>query len=120
MKCAADSSNLSFSFEKNRLVEKYFGGLKKINKQSVQECFISKFWENDEDCVKITVLFFIELFLFSSPTDKLVSRKIFDIVESNLYNEYQWGEDVFDMTFKCLKGRLTKKKRNFMMVFLLA
>ena len=32
LKCAGDSSNLSFSFEKNRLVEKYFGGLKKINK----------------------------------------------------------------------------------------
>ena len=111
LKCAGDSSNLSFSFEKNRLVEKYFGGLKKINKQSVQECFISKFWENDEDCVKITVLFFIELFLFSSPTDKLVSRKIFDIVESNLYNEYHWGKDVFDMTFEYLKGRLTNKEK---------
>ena len=92
------------------MVEKYFCRLKKIYKQYVQECFFSKHRENDEDCVKITVLFFIELFLFSSPTDKLVSRKTFDIMESNLYNEYQWGKDIFDMTFKCLKGRLTNKE----------
>ena len=92
-------------------LRKFFWWFEKINKQSVQECFFSKHWENDEDCVKIAVLFFIELFLFSSPTDKLVSRKIFNIVESNLYNEYLWGKDVFDMSFECLKGRLTNKEK---------
>ena len=72
LNCVVDGRNLGTYSEKNNLLDKYFGGLKKINKQSVQECFFAKRWDNDEDCIKIVVLYFIEMFLFSSPIDKMV------------------------------------------------
>ena len=59
--------------KENSLINKYFGGIKKINKQSVQKYFVSKRWDCDVDCLKITLVYFIELFLFSSPLDRLVS-----------------------------------------------
>ena len=117
LRCVGNSMLSSVLLEENRLITKYFGGLKKINKQSVHECLLSKRWDNDEDCVKIALIYFIEVFLMSSPMEKMVSRRTFDLVESGFYNEYHWGKDVFHLTMEYMKGNLfsseNKKKSDW-------
>ena len=57
LNCVGDSSVFNVFIEKNRLMKTYFGGLRKINKQSIQKYFLSKHWENDDDCIKLIVFF---------------------------------------------------------------
>ena len=119
LNCVGDCAAFTVGVEENRLLRTYFGGLNKVNKQSVHECFLSKRWESDEGCLKLTVIFFIEVFLLSTGLGKMVSRKTFDVVESGLFNDYPWGKDVFYHTLDFLKGKVgSKGKRNLMVRFI--
>ena len=109
LNCSRDYRNIFY--EENRLIDRYFSGLKKINKQYVQEYFISKHWDYDVNYLKIAVIYFIELFLFSSPLNRLVSKRTFDIVESSFYNKYRYSRDVYDVTFESLKGKIIGKEK---------
>ena len=109
LNCMGNVGASSVFIDENRLMSTYFPGSSKVNKQSVQECFLSKRWENDEDCIKLAVIFFVEVFLLSSGLGKTVSKRTFDIVESGTFNEYPWGKDVFYLTLDFMKGIVENK-----------
>ena len=88
LRCVGHSTLSTIFLEENRLITKYFGGLKKINKQYVHECLLFKHWDNDKNYVKIALIYFIKVFLMRSSMEKMVSRRTFDLVESDFYNKY--------------------------------
>ena len=64
LKCACDSNNLSFSFEKNRLVEKYFGGLKKINNNLFRSVSFQSIGKMMRTVLKLQCCFLLNYFCF--------------------------------------------------------
>ena len=71
---------------KNTLVDKYFDGSSKVKKNAIEDCFLSQKANYDEDIVKLVVLYFFSLFLFSSPKNKFINKDYLDITDDDLYN----------------------------------
>ena len=111
LNCVPDFRNTGVYLKENEIVQKYFSSVSKINKQSIQECFFAKRWENDEDCLKIAVLYFLEMFLFSDQKNQIVSKQNLDLVASGSFQTYAWGKDVFDFTLDSLKRRFVDKRK---------
>lgn len=112
LKCVDDFDRSSIAnYEKNSLIENYFGDTAKVKKEALEECFFSGKFECDEDAVKIAMLYFLTMFLFTSPKDKFVIKKYLDIVDAGLYNEYCWGSDLFSLTLESVKGKLLRVRK---------
>ena len=58
---------------------------------------------NDEDVVKLCVLFLIEKFIMTTRYEKL-TKKDFVLVDPGLYKQYPWGLVSFRALFNCIKG----------------
>ncbi|XP_050209875.1 uncharacterized protein LOC126660423 [Mercurialis annua] len=110
LRCYGDSDSGKYSSFQSDWKEKYFSGLKKVNKKSVEECFLLKRWDCNEDAVKLAILYFIELFLYNNRSKKLVGNGTFYLVDSGLFEEFAWGKDLFDCTVEYLKSRLKSQK----------
>ena len=65
--------------------------------------FFAKRWENDENWLKIVVLYFLEMFLFSDQKNQIVSKHNLDLVTSGSFKTSAWEKDVFDFTLDSLK-----------------
>ncbi|XP_018627940.1 uncharacterized protein [Nicotiana tomentosiformis] len=77
LNCIGDPEDFQFNTKvPNRIVETYFGGAKYVKKKDLLTCFDDKNWghDNDGDAIKIVVLYFIHIFIFSS--EKKISECI--------------------------------------------
>ncbi|XP_050233466.1 uncharacterized protein LOC126681955 [Mercurialis annua] len=110
LNCTGESDKGKYSDLHSDLKAKYFTGLNKISKKSVEECFLLKRWDSDENAVKLAVLYFIELFLYNNKSERLVLNATFYLVDSGLFEQFAWGKDLFDCTIEFLKNRFKAMK----------
>lgn len=61
-------------------------------------------------CSEDVVMYFINIFLFSSLPDSPVSVGHFKLVESGEFENYPWGKLVFNKTYTSLKKAFRGKK----------
>ncbi|XP_055961020.1 uncharacterized protein LOC126672634 [Mercurialis annua] len=70
-------------------------------------------WSSPEDGVKIAILYFLDVFLFSSQNVKRVSIVNLNIIESSECNEFPWGLDCSNCGIDDLKDKLKGKSKQF-------
>ncbi|XP_070007277.1 uncharacterized protein [Nicotiana sylvestris] len=100
----------------NRLVETYFGGAKTVKKTDLVKCFNDNNWgfDNDEDVVKIVVLYFMHTFILSSEKNcTIIPRKHFDLVEGGRYCDYPWGKEAFTALLKFISRKMDSQKKYY-------
>ncbi|XP_075092526.1 uncharacterized protein LOC142172749 [Nicotiana tabacum] len=117
LKCVGNDEDFEFS-EKfpNRLIETYFGGANLVKKEQLMKCFADKNWgpDNDGDALKISLLYFIHTFIFSSENNSTpIPRLHFDLVESRRYSEYHWGLKAFEMLTKSISMKMDAEKKYY-------
>ncbi|OIT40068.1 hypothetical protein A4A49_65898, partial [Nicotiana attenuata] len=117
LKCVGNDADFEFS-EKvpNRLIETYFGGANLVKKKHLMKCFAEKSWgpDNDVDALKISLLYFIHTFIFSSEKNSTtIPRLHFDLVESGRYSEYHWGLKAFEMLTKSISKKMDAVKKYY-------
>ncbi|XP_070013615.1 uncharacterized protein [Nicotiana sylvestris] len=117
LKCVGNDDDFEFS-EKvpNWLIEIYFGGANLVKKKHLMKCFADKNWgpDNDGDALKISLLYFIHTFHFSSEKNSTtIPRLHFDLVESGCYSEYHWGLKVFETLTKWINKKMDAKKKYY-------
>ncbi|CAH9094398.1 unnamed protein product [Cuscuta epithymum] len=107
LKCSGefDTSTIPSS-DSNSLIKKYFNSCSKVTREDIETCFLGQKADCDEDTVKIGILYVLGLFFFTSSKDKVISETYLAIVDSGLWDSYDWGKDLFDVTLQNLKGRL--------------
>ncbi|XP_075112659.1 uncharacterized protein LOC142182318 [Nicotiana tabacum] len=106
LKCKGGTSIESIA--ENRLISKYFGTAS-VTFAQLADCFKKKKWERDDDALKITVLYFVNSFLFSQLKTKAISRSYIDLVESGDFNNYPWGIDVYKATIDSCSNKFQDK-----------
>ncbi|OIT19007.1 hypothetical protein A4A49_59405, partial [Nicotiana attenuata] len=117
LKCVGNDADFEFS-EKvpNRLIETYFGGANLVKKKYLMKYFAEKNWgpDNDVDALKISLLYFIHTFIFSSEKNSTtIPRLHFDLVESGRYSEYHWVLKAFEMLTKSISKKMDVVKKYY-------
>ncbi|XP_075076558.1 uncharacterized protein LOC142163197 [Nicotiana tabacum] len=120
LKCVGNDADFNFS-EKvpNWLIETYFGGANLVKKKHLMKCFADKNWgpDNDGDSLKITLLYFIHTFIFSSDKNNTtIPRLHFDLVESGCYSEYHWGLKAYETMTKSISKKMDAQKKYYRII----
>nr|XP_033512397.1 uncharacterized protein LOC108945396 [Nicotiana tomentosiformis] len=117
LNCVGDPEDFQFNTKvPNWIVETYFGSAKNVKKKDLLTCFDDKNLghDNDGDAIKITVLYFIHTFIFSSEKNSTTIPKLyFDLVESGRYSDYPWGIDVFQYLIKSISKKMNSQKKYY-------
>ncbi|XP_055960146.1 adoMet-dependent rRNA methyltransferase SPB1-like [Mercurialis annua] len=71
-------NTVSSDFRKN-----CFGNVKKVSKKFLEDSFVSKRWNNEEEAFQMAVLYFIENFLYNNKDESNVRDKNFDLRKSS-------------------------------------
>ena len=77
----------------------------------MKNVFFSRKFDCDEDAVKIAVLYFVMMYLLTSPKDKFVIKEYLDIMDGGQFNEYCWGRDIFFFTVESMKGNMLRVQK---------
>ncbi|XP_060210483.1 uncharacterized protein LOC132637411 [Lycium barbarum] len=113
LNCVSDATKFVYDkTEKNRLMDDYLGGTSDhIKRGQLIEYFNNTDWEDKgEDAVKMTILYFINTFVFcGEPVRSNIPRIHFDVVEDGRYVDYPWGKE----SFKELVTSISQKYANF-------
>ncbi|XP_075076504.1 uncharacterized protein LOC142163148 [Nicotiana tabacum] len=117
LKCVGKDEDFEFSeTPPNRLIATYFGSANIVKKKYLRQCFNDKAWgpDNDEDALKISLLYFIHTFIFSSEKNSAtIPRLDFDLVESGRYSEYHWGIKAFELLINSISKKMDALKKYY-------
>ncbi|PHU20056.1 hypothetical protein BC332_11207 [Capsicum chinense] len=110
LNCVASKDDFVFDTSVlNRLLRKYFGGEEEPYKATLFQAFEDQVWsQNDDDALKIVILYFINRFVMSGKMHTIrVPRFHFDVVEQGRHIDYCWGKQVFEELAKIISRKLT-------------
>ncbi|PHU29925.1 hypothetical protein BC332_02018 [Capsicum chinense] len=102
--------------EPNRIVSQYFGGQKTVKKLVLIKCFENREWGegNNDDAIKIVILYFINTFIFSGEKHCVSVPKIhFHLVENDKYKDYPWGKKAFNDLVKSISKKMDAQKQYY-------
>ncbi|KAF3685386.1 hypothetical protein FXO37_00702 [Capsicum annuum] len=86
------------------LMTKYFSVAKNgIFKKKIVERYKMRNFDNDQDALQMTILFFIHTFLLSETDDATVSFIEFNVAEDGRYEQYPWGKIAFNKLMNSLR-----------------
>ncbi|KAL0534398.1 hypothetical protein IC582_028689 [Cucumis melo] len=105
-----DSKEESIQLVRNsRLLEKFFKNKEFIHVSDLEDIFL-EYEGNDDDIVKLALVYFIELSLLGKDRQTKVDIGFFKIADDwNTFNNYDWGGIVFGRTLSALKRALDKQ-----------
>ena len=114
LKCGPVSDFVSDPYVPNRLIAENFGDFNKVSKSDFYYKFkLQNFWEED-DKLKIGILYFISSFLTASdPSKTTVPKLYFDLVESGQYATFPWANECFNLTLKACNKKFKKNSSSF-------
>ncbi|KAK4356411.1 hypothetical protein RND71_025382 [Anisodus tanguticus] len=93
----------------NRLKEAFFPGRNRVSMDDLISCFEQKEWQSDGDAVRISLLYFIYTFLFSTMNCRsYISNGDFHLIESGKFELFPWGKVVFTILIDSVKDKLRK------------
>ncbi|KAL0558987.1 hypothetical protein IC582_003576 [Cucumis melo] len=93
----------------SRLLEKFFKDKKCIFVSDLEDIFL-EYEGDDDDIVKLALVYFIELSLLGKDRRTKVDIDFFKIADDwNTFNNYYWGGIVFGRTLSALKRALDKQ-----------
>ncbi|KAM3266529.1 hypothetical protein P3L10_003523 [Capsicum annuum] len=113
LKYGDESDFVEDSNTRSKLIDVYFNMTNSVNKTEFIRVFkekdleTEKYLVNDEDIFNMTMLYFINTFLLSSPSNRSVISKLhFELVESGEYVKYPWGSLCFNKWRKSISHQL--------------
>ncbi|KAA0061872.1 Ulp1-like peptidase [Cucumis melo var. makuwa] len=93
----------------SRLLEKFFKDKKCIYVSDLEDIFL-EYEGDDDDIVKLALVYFIEISLLGKDRRTKVDIGFFKIADDwNTFNNYNWGRIVFGRTLSALKRSLDKQ-----------
>ncbi|KAL0553844.1 hypothetical protein IC582_007748 [Cucumis melo] len=93
----------------SRLLEKFFKDKKCIYVSDLEDIFL-EYEGDDDDIVKLALVYFIEIYLLGNDRRSKVDIGFFKIADDwNTFNNYDWGRIVFGRTLSALKRALDKQ-----------
>ena len=97
-----------------RLLDEHFNSVEDVSKSLVQSVFLNCTSSNDEDVVKLALLYLLEILLLGKESKNKVDKSHLAMVDNlELFNAYPWGKIVFDMTIKSLSTVMIDRVKKF-------
>lgn len=114
LRCVGNYDKKSCSKVDNSFVKSYFDDVSPIFRSSVKDALFAKRWKNDGDAVKMALLYFLHHFLLTSTTNTQICKGDLDILDSDKFDKFPWGKEVFITTLESLKNSPnTSSKDNY-------
>ncbi|XP_074324817.1 uncharacterized protein LOC141661716 [Apium graveolens] len=101
--CLGNYDKMRYSKVENGFVEAYYSGTYPVFKSSIKNSILGKEWKNDIDAIKMAKMYLLHHFLLTSTTDSHISKGDLDILDSDKFDYFPWGKDIFKMTLESLK-----------------
>ncbi|KAL0549624.1 hypothetical protein IC582_014110 [Cucumis melo] len=93
----------------SQLLEKFFKDMECIYVNDLEDIFL-EYEGDDDDIVKLALVYFIEISLLGKDRRTKVDIGFFKIADDwNTFNNYDWGRIVFERTLSALKRALDKQ-----------
>ncbi|XP_075108863.1 uncharacterized protein LOC142180706 [Nicotiana tabacum] len=92
----------------SKIMSSYFPNKLRGEKSYLKQIVITRSWVNDEDAVKLCILYLLEFFICPSDKDHVsfVDHFRFYLVESRQYESYPWGIKSFTQMMESVRHRL--------------
>uniref|UniRef100_A0A1S3YXF4 DUF1985 domain-containing protein n=1 Tax=Nicotiana tabacum TaxID=4097 RepID=A0A1S3YXF4_TOBAC len=98
LRCFTEVTNFGYTTKyDSKIIRSYFSNKKKVEKSYLKKIVTSRSWVNDEDAVKLCILYLIEFFLCPSDKDNLglIDHFRFYLVDSGQYANNAWGIEAY-------------------------
>ena len=90
-----------------------FNGSSKVSNKTLDATFRSASLDNDEDIVKLALLYFLEIVLLGKdPKNQIQMENIRKLDDMNAFNNFPWGRRSYDMTLRGMKKDFKKMAAN--------
>lgn len=109
LRCMGNDDLLKYQSRPIRIKDTYFRHLPDITRSKVKEVFVNMKDANDQDVVRIGVLYLITSFLFTTSYKKLVDDSLMALVDSDEMETFAWGKELYRITLSSLKSALRNK-----------
>ncbi|XP_075079933.1 uncharacterized protein LOC142165233 [Nicotiana tabacum] len=92
----------------SKIMNSYFPNKKRVEKWYLKNIVTNRSWVNDEDAVKLCILYLLEFFV--CPYDKdhvsFLDHFRFYLIESGQFESYSWGIKSFNQVMESVRHRL--------------
>ena len=86
------------------LFQKYFSSaLNSVTKNKLVQQFKMGNWENDQDALQMSILFFIHTFVLTNLDNTIISIVNFLMFQDGRYRDYPWGQLSFSNLISSLR-----------------
>ncbi|KAF3634219.1 hypothetical protein FXO37_26593 [Capsicum annuum] len=106
-----------FKYEESspsRLMKRYFSqSTNGVDKDALVERFSKANFENKEDSLQMTILYFIHTFIYSQLNASPVPFSDFKMVEDGKYQFFPWGKVSFSRLMDSLRQEFSMKKQRY-------
>ncbi|KAL2467380.1 Ubiquitin-like protease domain-containing protein [Abeliophyllum distichum] len=110
LKCTGSSDISEHVLAPISLKTRYFSDLRAVYKKDVESVFLNlPNSTNDEDVVKLGILYLLSSYLFTTTYAKQVSDSTMRLVDLDESDSFPWGKELFNTTFTYLKSALNTK-----------
>ncbi|KAH0739651.1 hypothetical protein KY290_038356 [Solanum tuberosum] len=115
LRCKGNVKDFNYPASKtSRLVQRYFPSPNyNVNKGRLVDRFMQGGWDNNDDALQMSILFFIHTFLYSQLGDAPIPIEDFFMVEDGSYEEYPWGQVAFTKLMKSFRQEYTPTKKMY-------
>ncbi|KAI9185171.1 hypothetical protein LWI28_004985 [Acer negundo] len=86
----------------------------RFNNKTLEAMFKAAFSDNDEDMVKLALLYFLETVLFGKDQKVYIGAQHVELLEDlETFNKYPWGRKCYETTLNCLQRDLRKLSEKY-------
>ncbi|KAK3193112.1 hypothetical protein Dsin_024422 [Dipteronia sinensis] len=86
----------------------------RYNNKTLEAIFKAAFLDNDEDMVKLALLYFLEMVLFGKDQKVHISALHVELLENlETFNKYPWGRKCYETTLNSLQRDLRKMSQEY-------
>ncbi|XP_050234496.1 uncharacterized protein LOC126682780 [Mercurialis annua] len=110
LKCCGNADKKPFLNSDSDFKANCFGNVEKVTKKWVEDCFLQKRWSNEDEALKLALLYFVEIFLYNNKPCSYVRDEHINMIGNGEFENFPWGKDVFQRTIEFLKSKLASVK----------
>ncbi|XP_075088503.1 uncharacterized protein LOC142170481 [Nicotiana tabacum] len=100
----------------SHLMTTYFSNKQRVEKWHLKNIVTNKAWANDEDAVRLCILYLLEFFV--CPSDKehvsFIDKFMFFLIESGNFESYPWGIKSFKQVIESVRHRLNPNVHSYL------
>ncbi|XP_019238869.1 PREDICTED: uncharacterized protein LOC109218928 [Nicotiana attenuata] len=100
----------------SHLMTTYFPNKQRVEKWHLKNVVTNKVWANDEDAVRLCILYLLEFFVCPSDKDHVsfIDKFMFFLIESGNFESYPWGIKSFKQVIESVRHRLNPHVHSYL------